>query len=141
MYVLYMEQFDNIRAVLVSGNELRSLLDKRLEPLGLSLIKVWALQNIVDRDDVTISDLAHYLDCGRSNASQLVERMERDGLVARKTQPTDRRVSLIVVPKAARELLASSMKVLRDADRHLGEEFDVGSLVNAVDAVSRKSDP
>ncbi|WP_299959356.1 MarR family winged helix-turn-helix transcriptional regulator [uncultured Roseobacter sp.] len=133
-----MEQFENIRSVLVAGNDLRSLLDKRLEPLGLSLIKVWALQNIVDRDDVTISDLAHLLDCGRSNASQLVERMERDGLVTRKAHLTDRRVSLIVVPDNARELLASSLKVLRDVDRHIGAEFDVGSLVGAVDTVSKK---
>ena len=40
---------------------------------------------------VLLGDLAEHLDCARSNVTQLVDRLQQRGLIARRPDPADRR--------------------------------------------------
>lgn len=56
-------------------------------------------------DPIRISTLAHDLDVTSAAAGQAVDRLVRDGMVDRKTDPTDRRAFVIDISAKGRDLL------------------------------------
>ena len=65
---------------------------KALAGVGLSNAKFEALSVLVSQDrPISLSELAEKLTCVRSNVTQLVDRLEADGLVKRTDDPADRR--------------------------------------------------
>ncbi len=70
------------------GDELEGALNK----LGLSMAKQSALTKLAEAGQpLTLSELAARLSCVRSNITQLVDRLEADGLVRRVDDAADRR--------------------------------------------------
>src|SRR4051812_42180987 len=67
-------------------------LDEALESVELSTPKYSALTKLVQADEpLALSELAARMICVRSNVTQLVDRLEADGLVRRVEDPRDRR--------------------------------------------------
>jgi DNA-binding MarR family transcriptional regulator len=67
-------------------------LEAALETVGLSVAKQSALTQLAAASDpLTLGELAERLSCVRSNITQLVDRLEADGLVRRIADPSDRR--------------------------------------------------
>jgi hypothetical protein len=71
-------------------------IEKRLEDalggVGLSLAKFGALTFLVRAGEpLSLSECAAKMTCVRSNITQLVDRLEADGLVRRVDNPSDRR--------------------------------------------------
>lgn len=81
-----------LEALVRSGRLTEARLDAVLDVAGLSVAKWWALRHL-SRSGVPLplSKLAALLDCARSNATQLVDRLEAEGLVRRIPDPEDRR--------------------------------------------------
>ena len=74
------------------GRLIEDRLDSSLGELGLSAAKLSVLSQLVASDDpIPLGELASRLSCVRSNVTQLVDRMEADGLVRRVADPADRR--------------------------------------------------
>lgn len=72
------------------------LIEERIElalgKAGLSMAKQGALTELaLAGEPLTLSQLAGRLSCVRSNMTQLVDRLEADGLVKRLDDPADRR--------------------------------------------------
>jgi len=72
------------------------LIEERIElalgKVGLSLAKQGALTELAQAGEpLTLSQLAGRLSCVRSNMTQLIDRLEADGLVKRLDDPADRR--------------------------------------------------
>jgi DNA-binding MarR family transcriptional regulator len=72
------------------------LIEERIElalaKVGLSLAKQGALTELAQAGEpLTLSQLAARLSCVRSNMTQLIDRLESDGLVKRLDDPADRR--------------------------------------------------
>lgn len=77
---------------------LQDRLEAALESVGLSIPKYFALQRLVDAGEpVSLSSLAERQRCVRSNITQLIDRLETDGLVRRVSDPTDRRAVLATI--------------------------------------------
>ena len=77
---------------LSAAHALEGRLDAALAEAGLSMPKLTVLTHLVEAGDpVTLSALAEKLSCVRSNITQLVDRLEADGLVRRVADPSDRR--------------------------------------------------
>lgn len=77
---------------------LQDRLEAALESVGLSIPKYFALQRLIDAGEpVSLSSLAERQRCVRSNITQLIDRLETDGLVRRVNDPTDRRAVLATV--------------------------------------------
>lgn len=71
---------------------LEERLDAALSEVGLSPAKLQVLTQLVEaREPVALSELASRMCCVRSNVTQLIDRMETDGLVRRVDDPADRR--------------------------------------------------
>ena len=67
-------------------------LEGALEPLGLSLAKFGLLSNLAAAGEpLSLGALADRCSCVRSNITQLVDRLEAEGLVTRADDPADRR--------------------------------------------------
>jgi DNA-binding MarR family transcriptional regulator len=67
-------------------------LEDALDKVGLSMAKQSALTKLAEAGEpLSLSELAARLACVRSNITQLVDRLEADGLVRRVDDPSDRR--------------------------------------------------
>jgi DNA-binding MarR family transcriptional regulator len=94
--------------------------EARLAPLGLSLAKLAALSALAAAPDgLPLGQLAERLSCVKSNITQLVDRLEADGFVARAATATDRRTKLAVLTPAGRKAWADGVRVQQEAEREL----------------------
>ena len=66
--------------------------DGELESVGLSGAKMWALVQLMESEEpLGVSQLAQCMGSGKSNATQLIDRMEADDIVRRVPDEHDRR--------------------------------------------------
>src|SRR5499427_4273840 len=90
-------------AVLHAASALESRVEERLADVGLSLPKLAALRRLSEAGgSLPLGQLADRLACVKSNVTQLVDRLEADGLVSRAADTTDRRSRLAVLTDAGR---------------------------------------
>ncbi len=81
-----------VMSLLGAAHAIEARLEAVLDPLGLSLAKLGVLQALDQAPEpLSLSELATRLACVRSNITQIVDRLEKDGLVRRRADPTDRR--------------------------------------------------
>jgi DNA-binding MarR family transcriptional regulator len=73
---------------------------------GLAIGDIGALRVLRDRGDLAISQLGGLLCMKASTATNLVDRLERAGLVGRGVDPADRRVTLVHLTSLAMEALS-----------------------------------
>jgi DNA-binding MarR family transcriptional regulator len=75
-----------------AAHALEDELEKGLGEVGLSMPKFSVLSELAKAGEpLPLSELAAKLSCVRSNMTQLVDRLEADGLVRRTDDPADRR--------------------------------------------------
>jgi DNA-binding MarR family transcriptional regulator len=91
-------------AVLHASSVLESRVEAKLSEVGLSIAKLAAL---------------HRLACVKSNVTQLVDRLESDGLVSRTSDPNDRRSRIAVLTDAGRKAYAKGSEIQRQAEQEL----------------------
>src|SRR5882672_3438529 len=90
-------------SLLHAANTAQAHVESKLDVVGLSLAKLVALRALADAgESLPLGQLAERLSCVKSNITQLVDRLEADGLVARKPDPHDRRTRLAVMTAAGR---------------------------------------
>ncbi len=78
-------------------------MEQTLDAVGLSPARYEVLAALASADTpLALSDLASRLSCVRSNMTQLVDRLEADGLVRRVSDATDRRVVRAELTEAGR---------------------------------------
>ncbi len=107
-------------AVLHAASSLESRVDSRLAVVGLSLPKLAALRALVSAEDtVPLGQLAERLACVKSNVTQLIDRLEADGLVSRQADPTDRRSRLAAITPAGRRAYDEGLRIQQDAEKDL----------------------
>lgn len=84
----------------------REELDRRLRPLGLTRVQWQALLWLSRAGGALVQrELSDFLDIGAPATVALVDRMERDGLVARSAVPGDRRRNAVALTAKARRIL------------------------------------
>lgn len=79
-------------SIVRAAHALEDRIEAALAGAGLSSPKLTVLTELVKADKpLPLSELANRVSCVRSNMTQLVDRLEADGLVARVDDPEDRR--------------------------------------------------
>lgn len=79
-------------AVVNAGRTVEQHLERALARVGLSLAKFGALTHLMEAGEpLSLSECAKKMTCVRSNITQLMDRLEADGLVQRVEDPQDRR--------------------------------------------------
>lgn len=101
-----------------------------LSEVGLSLAKLGALRHLVlAAEPLTLTQLAERHCCGKSNVTQLIDRLEADGLVARVSDPDDRRTVRATVTPAGRSAYERASALLAEHERALDDRL--GTLPRA----------
>jgi len=107
-------------AVLHTSSVLESRVEAKLSEIGLSLAKLAALHRLSEAgESLPLGQLAERLSCVKSNVTQLVDRLEADGLVARAADPNDRRSRLAVLTDAGRAAYEKGQRIQVDAEEAL----------------------
>src|SRR5919106_1826717 len=107
-------------ALLHTAYAAQAEVESKLSVVGLSLPKLLALKALADGGgSLPLGQLAERLSCVKSNVTQLVDRLEADGLVARQPDPHDRRTRLAALTKAGRKAVKEGTRVQQEAERDL----------------------
>ena len=107
-------------AVLHTSSVLESRVEAKLADIGLSLAKLAALHRLSEAgESLPLGQLAERLSCVKSNVTQLVDRLEADGLVSRAADPNDRRSRLAVLTDAGRDAYRQGRQIQVDAEQAL----------------------
>jgi DNA-binding MarR family transcriptional regulator len=124
-------------SILETAHALEAKLETVLDEAGLSGAKFSVLSELVRSGEaLPLSELAARLSCVRSNMTQLVDRLESDGLVRRVACPTDRRSVKAEITEEGTRRQADGAKRVGDFERGLAERVsDLDEL--AIDRVMR----
>jgi DNA-binding MarR family transcriptional regulator len=107
-------------AVLHTSGVLEERVEARLSEIGLSLAKLAALRHLSQAgESLPLGQLAERLACVKSNVTQLVDRLEADGLVSRAGDPNDRRSRLALLTDAGRDACARGMERQQQLEREM----------------------
>jgi DNA-binding MarR family transcriptional regulator len=122
-----------------AAHNIESRLEEALANVDLSGPKFAALATLVSQDQpLSLSELAEKLTCVRSNVTQLVDRLEADGLAKRIDDPSDRRGVKAEVTKLGRERHAAGAKVVNKVHEEVRKQLsavDQAALKRALDAI------
>ncbi len=95
-------------------------LESALGRVGLSLAKFRTLSQLVEaKEPVPLGSLADRCACVRSNMTQLVDRLEADGLVERVSDASDRRSVRAALTEQGRARHAAGAEILEQAEREV----------------------
>jgi len=84
------------------------LADEQLRASNLSVARYTILRLLEDGEPRTLGYLSEKHFCVPGNITKLVSRMQQDGLIDKKTDETDRRVSLVTITAKGRALCDSA---------------------------------
>lgn len=94
--------------------------ESRLNAIGLSLPKLMALKALAEAgESLPLGQLADRLACVKSNITQLVDRLEAEGLVARTADARDRRTRLAALTPAGKAACEEGTRVQRETEAAL----------------------
>jgi DNA-binding MarR family transcriptional regulator len=111
-------------AVLAAAAELRERLENVLVAIGLSVSKFDALDQLIQAGEpLTLGSLAGRLQCVRSNVTQLVDRLEAEGLVKRGGCSEDRRAIRATVTPFGLERHAAGLDAIRSVQSDVAERL------------------
>ena len=100
-------------ALVQAAHRVEARLEEALAGVGLSIAKFETLSILVSQDrPIRLSELASKLVCVRSNVTQLVDRLETEGLVKRADDPADRRAVRAEVTALGRKRQAAGTPVV-----------------------------
>jgi DNA-binding MarR family transcriptional regulator len=107
-------------AVLHAAHTAEAEVESKLNEVHLSMAKLMALKALSEAgESLPLGQLAERLSCVKSNITQLVDRLEADGLVVRKLDANDRRTKLAVLTAAGRKACEEGTRVQQDVERAL----------------------
>jgi DNA-binding MarR family transcriptional regulator len=93
--------------------ELWDVVEARLRAeLGAGLATAQTLGVVAAVEDCRVHDVARELSITVGGASKTVDRLERDGLVARRPHPSDRRSSLIALTRSGTTTQAKAQRLI-----------------------------
>jgi DNA-binding MarR family transcriptional regulator len=100
-------------SLLHAAHAIEKRLEDALEKAGLSNAKFAALTHLVEAGEpLSLSECAARMTCVRSNITQLIDRLEADGLVRRVDDPADRRgVKAMLTPLGIERQVAGAKQV------------------------------
>ncbi len=128
------------RTLMRASEMVESRLESALADSGLSLAKMGVLDNLVKAGEpLPLSRLAGRLSCVKSNMTQLVDRLETDGLVERVADPKDRRSVLAAITSKGRERYEAGRDALREQERALLKSFGEGEQEQLSEFLGRLS--
>jgi DNA-binding MarR family transcriptional regulator len=122
-----------------TGRAIEQRLGEALARVGLSLAKFGALTHLMEAGEpLNLSECAKKMTCVRSNITQLMDRLEADGLVRRVEDPQDRRAVRAAVTRLGAARQVAGAKEVAKVQAELAKTLsgmDHGALQRALSAI------
>lgn len=127
---------DTLMALLGAAHRIEAQLESALAVHGLSMAKFGVLEALAHANaPLTLTELAGKLSCVRSNVTQLIDRLEADGLVRRVADEADRRsIRAVLTPEGvarAHDGALAFAQARRDVEAQLSDA-EHGALSDAL---------
>ncbi len=137
---LYPSESSRVMAVLLQiARVLEKRLEDGLEAVDLSVAKYSAIKHLaLAGEPLPLSELASRMVCVRSNITQLMGRLEADGLVQRLEDPRDRRCVRAELTRLGRERHTAGAQRVRQVQDEMAETLrglDYAALERALAAL------
>lgn len=117
-----------IGRLLGAAHSIEARADAELAAVGLSLAKVGLLRHLAEsREPLPLTALSERCGCVKSNITQLVDRLEADGLVRRMPDPEDRRCIRAELTDLGRSRVVEGLAVLSQLDAAVAKVLRDGS--------------
>ena len=124
-------------SVLSAAEELRQRLENALVAVGLSISKFDAMEQLTQAGEpMTLGNLAGRLHCVRSNVTQLVDRLEADGLVQRGSCPEDRRAVRARLTPLGVERHQAGLEAIRAVQTDVAQRLGPAERVQLMELLS-----
>lgn len=124
-------------ALLGAARRIQARLEAALESAGLSPAKYQALDQLSRAGrPMALSELADCLHCVRSNVTQLVDRLEADGLVQRTADPRDRRATRATLTSRGTERHRAGLEAIGRVERDLAAQLAPAERVTLLRALA-----
>lgn len=91
---------------------LRKLIDRRLQPFGLTRAQWAVLAALANRDGLSQSELADEIEIEKSTAGRLIDHVQARGWIERRPIPKDRRIWGVYLTADARPLIENVMRIV-----------------------------
>ena len=121
------EASETWRALITAFSRLEGILAAEMEAeTGMAMERYGILLMLAQAEDGAMrpSDLADALPITRSGTTRLVDRLEQDGLVERRSFESDRRGNLILLTREGHKIFREAGRVhLRGIDEHIGSQL------------------
>ena len=128
-------------SLLGTAEAVQTRLEAALRRLGLSLAKAGVLMHLAEAgESLPLHELAERQSCVRSNITQLVDRLEKDGLVRRGGDPADRRSIRASLTPTGKRAYARARQVLGEEQRAIVGALsarDTATVERALRSLSR----
>lgn len=85
-------------------------LERRIKPLGLDMPRWRAMMSLHDDTYLSISEIAAFSAQKLNTTTKVIQRMIDDGLVERRTSPTDKRVTEVCLTDAGEKLRSAALQ-------------------------------
>lgn len=121
-----------------AAQEMESRVEHALEEGGLSLAKMKLLRHLnVTKEAMPLGALAEKNSCVKSNVTQLMDRMESEGLVRRVPDPDDRRSVRAQITAEGRRKYEAAAKRLAQAEAEVMSGFTASERAQFVEFLER----
>ncbi|HJU67168.1 MAG TPA: MarR family transcriptional regulator [Gemmatimonadaceae bacterium] len=101
-------------SLLEAAHALEQRLESALSDVGLSMAKYGVVSQLASaKEPLALSELAARQSCVRSNMTQLIDRLEADGLVRRVDDPSDRRSVRAAITRLGEEKAAAGARAMK----------------------------
>lgn len=132
------------RAVMTAFTRVNRVLADEMEAdteVSLDWYGILLMLSQVDGGAMRPSDLADQIGLSRSGTTRLVDRLERDGLVERRSCGTDRRGTFVgLTPEGERQFRQAGRVHLRGIDEHVGSHLTTQELTDLRRILTKLSD-
>lgn len=115
----------------------RTALDRRLRPLGYSRSRWMVLLHISRNDAISHRELAERLGIEAPTLVRLVDRMEADDLISRRTSETDRRVKHLHLSAAGRKEVQRIKACAADLRREILAGIEESEIAVTLDVLQK----
>lgn len=100
------------RLIYFTAQEIHNQAKKILQPLDITLEQFHTLKILVIANDLTQCQLCREANKSAANMTRLLDRLEKKGLLTRRTNPSDRRAALVTLTDKGRALVTEAREVL-----------------------------
>lgn len=100
------------RLIYYTAQDMKNFAEKALKPYGLSIEQLHLLKNMPAGSGLTQRQIGDLVNKSPANMTRILDRLESKSLVARKSNPLDRRASMVFITDKGAALVAEVSGIL-----------------------------